>query len=500
MSIPKKMTVKCSKCGKPLSATVFESVNSDYAKDIAMQIMSGDLFNVECPHCKFVSHLEYDILYHDLQHGAMIWVVHKSTPEYAKKIAEVRTAQKLPYKTLRIVDDMNALKEKVSCLESNRDDRIIELCKVFTVNNLLSQRPDFDFRNAFYTAISGKELIYLFDNDNNELCCELPDKAYDYIKDLYYGSHYATQFDDNYPIVDYEWAESVLIPLIEAEADKLSSTQEDDITESSNNTSTSNNKVCPKCKAVLPNDSEFCQLCGTKLSSATVTENNQLNDKGKFEHNQFNQSQNERKNNISVPKSNTVRKNSPNNKLVSFTNISSVVLMIISMLSIIIALNAQDVRRNDYEEWNPTIVYFILLLIFGAFLGIAINSLLKKRFKLIACLSPVPVIAAIIPAAEGSIMERGYRKMGRYESYYHSEIVDIFNFIWFACAFLVLFITLIPVIVEAIKKINNNWHKSISYREKCYKRVAKIHSYLEKGIITEEEYEKTKSDILKYIQ
>ena len=131
MSIPKRMTVNCSKCGKPLSVTVFESVNSDYADDIAMQIMSGELFNVECPHCKFVSHLEYDILYHDLRHGAMIWVVNPKSPDYMKKLAEVRTTQILPYKTLRIVNDMNALKEKVSCLESNRDDRIIELCKVF---------------------------------------------------------------------------------------------------------------------------------------------------------------------------------------------------------------------------------------------------------------------------------------------------------------------------------------------------------------------------------
>ena len=268
MSIPKRMTVNCSKCGKPLSVTVFESVNSGYADDIAMQIMSGDLFNVECPHCKFVSHLEYDILYHDLRHGAMIWVVHNNSPEYTKRVSEIRAMQKLPYKTFRIVEDMNALKEKVSCLESNRDDRIIELCKVFTAYNLLSQRPEFEFRNAFYTAISGKELIYLYDNENDELCCELPEKAYDYLKNLFYGSHYATQFDDNYPIVDYDWAENILTPLLEAEASNLSAEEEiDKAEEAVNNTPTNDKKVCPKCKAVLSSDSEFCQGCGTKLSA-----------------------------------------------------------------------------------------------------------------------------------------------------------------------------------------------------------------------------------------
>ena len=72
MSLPKKMSVKCSKCGTEIEVTVFESVNTDYAADITDQIISGDLFNAKCHNCGFVSHLEYDILYHDVKHGAMI--------------------------------------------------------------------------------------------------------------------------------------------------------------------------------------------------------------------------------------------------------------------------------------------------------------------------------------------------------------------------------------------------------------------------------------------
>lgn len=219
MSIPRKTIVNCPKCGKPISVRIFDSINTDFDEDIAMQIMSGQLFNATCPNCNFVTHLEYDVLYHDMQHGAMIWVVHSNSPEYTKKISDIRATPKLPYKTFRIVADMNALKEKVSCLERNRDDKIVELCKVFTVYNLFSQKPDFDFRNAFYSAISGNELIYLYDNDGNNFHCELPDNAYDYLKDLYYDSRYAAQFDDNYPIVDYEWAKNIFDPLLESEAD-----------------------------------------------------------------------------------------------------------------------------------------------------------------------------------------------------------------------------------------------------------------------------------------
>ena len=272
MSIPKKMTVNCSKCGKPLSVTVFESVNSDYSDTLPMQIMSGDLFNAECPHCKFVSHLEYDILYHDMRHGAMVWVLHQNTPEYATKLAELRSTNMLPYKTLRVVEDMNALKEKVSCLESGRDDRIVELCKVFTVYNLLAQKPDFTFRNAFYTAISGKEIIYIYDEDGDFLCSELSDKAYDYIKDLYLKSDYAAKFNNNYAIVDYAWAEEILIPLMESEAKRLSAPAAEEPVVKKTDSTPLGKLTCPKCKSILPSDSEFCQKCGAKLSPEPASE------------------------------------------------------------------------------------------------------------------------------------------------------------------------------------------------------------------------------------
>lgn len=272
MSIPKKMTVSCSKCGKPLSVTVFESVNSNYSETLPMQIMSGDLFNVECPHCKFVSHLEYDILYHDMRHGAMVWVLHENSPEYATKLAELRSTNLLPYKTLRVVEDMNALKEKVSCLENGRDDRVVELCKLFTVYNLLAQKPDFAFRNAFYTAISGKEIIYIYDEDGDNLCSDLSDKTYDYIRDLYLKSDYAAQFDNNYAIVDYSWAEQVLIPLMESEAKRLAAATTEEPPVEKRNSTGSKKVTCPKCKSALPDDSEFCQKCGTKLSTESTYE------------------------------------------------------------------------------------------------------------------------------------------------------------------------------------------------------------------------------------
>lgn len=266
MSIPRQMTVNCSKCGKPLTATVFESINTNYGESVANQIISGELFNVECPHCQFISHLEYDFLYHDLHHGAMVWVVHRTSPEYTSRIAEIRNIKSPPYKTLRIVEDINALKEKVSCLESGRDDRVVELCKVFTAVNLLSQHPDFVLRNVFYTAIDGKERLYFYDPDRNHQCCDLPQKVYDYLSELYFNSAYATQFDGNYAIVDYAWAKSILFSLIDTVSAVPPETTEHEDGKNNN----SEQLICPYCDSELPGDSEFCQYCGKKIDDFKV--------------------------------------------------------------------------------------------------------------------------------------------------------------------------------------------------------------------------------------
>ena len=265
MSLPKKITIDCCKCGKSFPVTVFESVNTNYSKDLPEQIMTGELFRAQCPHCKFIAHLEYDFLYHDVRNAAMIWVVYKKSPEYASKISEIRAIHKIPYNTMRIVEDVNALKEKVSCLEKARDDRIIELCKAFVVYKLFSQQPDFAFRNAFYTAVSGKEVIYLYDIDGNSMCYDLSDDLYDYLKNLYNNSPHAERFDHNYPVVDYTWAEEILNPLIQGEVERIESGEGGMPCKAEADVALKSKSICPLCNSNIPDDSEFCQFCGTRI-------------------------------------------------------------------------------------------------------------------------------------------------------------------------------------------------------------------------------------------
>lgn len=205
MSIPKQTKVVCSQCKRQFEATVFGSLNTDFAPDIIEQVISGDRFSAKCPHCGFAVHLEYDLLYHDINHGAMVWVIHENNPEYAKKVAEVRSTHLLPYDVTRIVPDMNALREKAACLASGKDDRIVELCKVFLVSQLYQQMPDFDFENAFYTYHDGRDIVYFYDADGKEIGCDLDDKVYSMIAELF-NKPLSKLGNSPFQIIDYSWA------------------------------------------------------------------------------------------------------------------------------------------------------------------------------------------------------------------------------------------------------------------------------------------------------
>lgn len=293
--------------------------------------------------------------------------------------------------------------------------------------------------------------------------------------------------------------------------------------------------ICKKCNHQLPEDSEFCQYCGNKLDKESIAtldmpkqdkptptnkganvvagkteldnliQEEKINATTKFPigfvfENTKTESVIKRDDDFSCTQhTNVDKKQSSDNKVGFFTNVFSIILTIIAMFSIIIAMNVQDYKRNYLENWNTTAVYFVLLLILGGFLIIVINSARKNKLIPIVCSSPILIITTIIVLAEGSVTSSAYWEI--YYNYYSNyALVDELNIIWVICVISIFAFSLVASVAHIVAKCNFNYRKSIAYREKCYKKVAQIHTYLEKGIITQEEYEKTKSDILKHIQ
>lgn len=263
MSIPKRVTVTCPKCGKPFQVTVFESVNTDYAEDIAQQIISGELFDAKCPSCGFVAHLQYDVLYHDMKHGAMIWLVHQDE-KFEKKVEEIRQTNLLSYKTTRIVTDVNSLREKVACLEKNRDDRVIEILKLLALAQANPATEDDRELFAFYTLAKDKqtEIVFIYGGGEEPLHTYVNESNYEKIRDGF-ADGFAKLQNEWYPIVDSDWALAFLrnnSDLGNNEGEDNQSAEDVEISDVPTEI-----RFCRKCGVKLLENALFCHRCGVKV-------------------------------------------------------------------------------------------------------------------------------------------------------------------------------------------------------------------------------------------
>lgn len=265
MSIPRNMMVKCPKCGQSFPATIFDSINTSYAQDVAISIITGDRFNASCPCCGNIAHLEYDILYHDINHRAMIWVVHCDNEEnYKQKLLEVKSLKPSFLSMTRIVPDMEALSEKVLCLEKNRDDRVIELCKFITQANLLERKPNFVVNHIVYTISSNKEVLVFYSDGQKPEVAYVDKNLYGPVKKMF-----ERELREPVPpcaIIDQDWVKSVVYRFTEDHPNEfLSENVMQQISPEKTDNASMKVTFCRKCGAKLLPDSMFCSYCGTKV-------------------------------------------------------------------------------------------------------------------------------------------------------------------------------------------------------------------------------------------
>ena len=209
MSLLEEMTIQCSKCGKSIEVSVFQSVNDSWP-DAVNEILTGRLFEFSCPSCGKKDHLEYDILFNDFGHRAWIQVVHD--PEMISAHADMldTTSQFMPEMRMRIVHDTYELREKVTAFVLDRDDRIVELCKYVTFAMAKAKMPEFQLSwNPIYThnPETGQEVFMLYGKKGEHKIALLEDKLYNYMKEKYLK---LLEKEPNRYVYDFQWAQDYL--------------------------------------------------------------------------------------------------------------------------------------------------------------------------------------------------------------------------------------------------------------------------------------------------
>lgn len=132
MSIVNEGRAVCTKCGQGNIIKVYKSINTADSHELRDKVKDGSLFLWECPHCGQMNLARYDTLYHDPDRRLMVWMVSNDNISETQMQAIANHTKAMGGYTLRLVDNMGGLMEKVLINDAGLDDVVIEMCKFVT--------------------------------------------------------------------------------------------------------------------------------------------------------------------------------------------------------------------------------------------------------------------------------------------------------------------------------------------------------------------------------
>ena len=153
MSIINEALAPCSKCGQQHKITVFRSINISENPELKDKVRDGSLFLWECPHCGQVNLAKYETLYHDPAARLMVWLVPSGEISESQMKAITMHTKAMGGYTLRCVNDMGSLMEKVLIHDAGLDDVVIELCKFVTKSEMIQTSVGAEQKDEFMASV-----------------------------------------------------------------------------------------------------------------------------------------------------------------------------------------------------------------------------------------------------------------------------------------------------------------------------------------------------------
>jgi hypothetical protein len=152
MSIINEALAPCSKCGQQHKVIVYRSINTTDNPELKAKVMDGSLFLWECPHCGQVNLAKYETLYHDPAGKVMFWLIPSGEISESQMQAITMHTKAMGGYTLRRVNDMGTLMEKVLAAEAGLDDVVLEMCKYVTKLEMLQKSVGADQKEEFMAS------------------------------------------------------------------------------------------------------------------------------------------------------------------------------------------------------------------------------------------------------------------------------------------------------------------------------------------------------------
>lgn len=149
MSIINEALAPCTKCGQQHKVTVYRSINISENPELKAKVTDGSLFLWECPHCGQVNLARYETLYHDPSCKLMVWLIPEGEISETQMHAITMHTKAMGGYTLRRVNDMGSLMEKVLIRDAQLDDVVLEMCKWVTKMEMVQKIVDQERKDEF---------------------------------------------------------------------------------------------------------------------------------------------------------------------------------------------------------------------------------------------------------------------------------------------------------------------------------------------------------------
>lgn len=131
--------VICPECGHEQPVKIITSVNVTTDPDMREKVMSGEIFKFGCEECGFEGYAGFEFIYEDKQtNGGFLVYLEPDCEDRVVGIEMPDLADQVIYRdvAMRLVSDINSLKEKILIFEAGLDDRVVELFKYLTLTKL----------------------------------------------------------------------------------------------------------------------------------------------------------------------------------------------------------------------------------------------------------------------------------------------------------------------------------------------------------------------------
>lgn len=196
------MTITCPHCQAETEHKVIDHINIDRNPELRAKVQDLSCFRVTCPNCGETVLAVHPCLYHDMSNQFMVWL----WPEENK--APRAQFDPLAGYTLRLVDSLNAFREKINILERGLDDRTVEIMKLLLFMQL---NRDLDVVELLFHELDGQTMDFRFVavlSDGAEQYAAMPGTVYQRLNEDVKNYLYTPGGD--FTRIDMAWARDAL--------------------------------------------------------------------------------------------------------------------------------------------------------------------------------------------------------------------------------------------------------------------------------------------------